>query len=360
MSHWARPGAGQTEGGDVGKGPPHGCSASAADHSALAVVLAAGRGSRLGALTHERSKAVLPIAGKPVVERVLEMLAAGGAERFIVVAHPSDGELQAYLERSSWGPTTRLAYQHHRLGMARALQCAAPLIRDESVASFLLASCDSLYPPGHVARLSARHREEALDAALTLMWTSPQEATSSALVIVREGSVADIIEKPSRRQIRQEAVNSQALTAPSLYALSVGILDQLAHLAPSDRGEYELPDLLRLVLAAGGRVEGNVVEARLTLTRPRDLLAMNRHFLLTDGRTASIEMPLPEHTTVVPPIRIEVGVQLGSHLQLGPGVYLESGSTVCQGVQASRVVVLRGGRVHADRTIDEMVIGPLP
>lgn len=323
----------------------------------LAVVLAAGRGTRLGPLTDLRSKAMMPIVGMPIIERVLEMLATGGARRFIVVAHPGDGELPRHLDRSTWREQTRLVYQHKRLGMAHALECAAPLIREERGSNFLLASCDSLYPPAHVARLLSRHREEAPDATLTLMWASRREAMSSAVVIQREGFVTDIIEKPSRQQISEAADTSQVLTAPSLYALSDRILDHLPEVAPSERGEYEFPQALRLLIAAGGRVAGEYVADRFTLTRPRDLLAINRHFLSADPRTAVVEAPLPPHTILDPPVRIEVGVHLGPHVRIGPEVYLESGCVVRQGVQISRAVILRGGSTDASIVIDEAVVG---
>lgn len=106
----------------------------------LAVVLGAGAGTRLGRLTETRSKAMMPIVGQPMIGRVLAMLAAGGVRRFIVVAHREDRQLVAHLRRSSWADRTRLAYQDQRMGMVHAVKCAAPLIRQEDVASFLLSS----------------------------------------------------------------------------------------------------------------------------------------------------------------------------------------------------------------------------
>ena len=55
-----------------------------------AVVLAAGRGTRLGHLTAHRSKAMLPVLGRPLVGRVLEGLWAAGLRRFVVVGGPED------------------------------------------------------------------------------------------------------------------------------------------------------------------------------------------------------------------------------------------------------------------------------
>lgn len=323
----------------------------------LAVVLAAGAGTRLGRLTETRSKAMMPIVGQPMIERVLEMLATGGARRFIVVAHREDRELVAHLRRSSWADQTRLAYQDQRMGMVHALKCAAPLIRQEDVTSFLLSSCDSLYPEGHVARLVQRHRQDPRDATLTVMWTSPQAAASSALVVLQDGIVEDIIEKPSGRQIAERAPTSAPLTAPSLYALSTSILDHLHQVDASDRGEYEFPDALRFLIAAGGKVGVQVVRGRMTLTHPSDLLALNRHFLGADPTAPAVERVLPPGTVLVPPVRIEAGARLGGGCRIGPEVYLEHGCRVHGRGAVARSVVLRDGSVEPRHAVDGAVIG---
>ena len=50
-----------------------------------AVILAAGRGTRLGPLTNERPKSMLPILGKPIVAHVLGDMAEAGVRRFVLV-----------------------------------------------------------------------------------------------------------------------------------------------------------------------------------------------------------------------------------------------------------------------------------
>lgn len=321
----------------------------------LAVVLAAGRGTRLAPLTADRSKAMMPIAGKPMIERVLEMLARGGARRFIIVVHPGDLDLLEGLTRGPWAPRMRLAYQERRLGMVDALRTAVPLIREEEVPDFLLASCDGLYPDGHVASLIDHHRRAQLDATLTLMWTSPDEAASSAVVIERDGLIQDIIEKPSAGEIPQRE-GGNALTAPSLYSLSLQIVRYLARVNPSARGEYEFPDALRLLIDDGGAVGGVHVEERMTLTEPDDLLAINCHFLHHDPGSAVIEAQIPADVTIVPPVRIENGVRLGSRCEIGPEVYLESGSSVRERAIVRRAIVLQDGVVKEGQFVDRRVI----
>jgi NDP-sugar pyrophosphorylase family protein len=322
----------------------------------LAVVLSAGRGKRLHPLTKDRSKAMMPIAGKPMIERVLDMLTAGGATGFIVVAHPDMLDLLKWLSRSSWGQEIELVYQQERLGMAHALECAAPQVLAADVSEFLLASCDSLYPGEHVGRLIARHRGDALDATLTLMWIPPEQATASAVVILEDGAVADITEKPSLEEIPSYNRHQEALSAPSLYALTPSVLDYLPGVSPSWRGEREFPDALRLLTKDGGRVGGELVEERMTLTDANDLLAINRQVLHTDPACATIETDLPDDVMIVPPVRIEAGVRVASGCHIGPEVYLETGCSLGAGTVVRRAIVLRDAALEGGRTVEELVI----
>lgn len=323
----------------------------------LAVVLAAGRGTRLGPLTTHRSKAMLPVVGQPMIEHVLDMLWHGGADRFVVVAHPADHELSSHLIRSSHAARIDVVCQNRRLGMAHALECAAPLIWEMEVPAFLLAACDNLYPEGHVANLIAHYRKEDPDAALTLTWTSPERATASAVTIVQGSQITDIVEKPTLEEIARYSQGEQALCVPPLYALSSSVLDYLDQVPLSPRGEREFADAVRLLIANGGTVVGQLVERRITLTKAEDLLALNRHVMRKNPEFATVHARLPRDVTIVPPVHIEEGVSVASGCRIGPDTYLESGCRIGAGAVVRRSVVLRGGAVgERSRITDSVVI----
>jgi NDP-sugar pyrophosphorylase family protein len=322
----------------------------------LAVVLAAGRGTRLGSLTGSRSKAMMPIAGRPMIERVLDMLSRGGAQTFVVVAYPEDQALIEHLSRPPWAERVHLAYQKQRLGMAHAVDCASPLIRKTKKRAFVLAACDNLYPDGHVAALIARRQEDSLDAALTLRWVAREEASTTAVVLVGNGRVERIIEKPGPEELRPFEQGDQALSAPSLYALSTRILDYLPRVDTSPRGEREFPSALQLLIEHGGRVAGQLVDDRMTLTGPGDLLAVNRHVLRSTPYETLIQTDLPEDVRIVKPVRIDAGARVASRCEIGPEVYLERGCSLGVGAIVRRSVVLRGGRVEDGQLIERAVI----
>ncbi|MBE9506732.1 MAG: NDP-sugar synthase, partial [Chloroflexi bacterium] len=275
----------------------------------------------------------------------------GGSDRFIVVVHPDDRHLAEHLSQPTWAGQVRLAYQERRLGMAHALECGAPLIREDGAPDFVLASCDNLYPEGHVASLVAHRRKSKLDAALTLLRVQADQVPTMAVVAMQDGRVTHIVEKP-----RPEEAPSD-LGVPALYALSTRMLDYLPHVPISARGERDFPDALRLLIEDGGTVGGVPVEWRMTMTHAADLLALNRYFLRHDPTCATVEADLPDDASVIPPVRIEPGVKLGAGCHVGPEVYLEAGCSISTGATLRQAVVLRGVTIEAGAVVEGKVVG---
>lgn len=78
-----------------------------------AFILAAGIGSRLSPLTDDIPKAMVPVAGKPMILHLLERLAGFGITEFVVNLHHHAGKLQAYLESLKL-PGVSIMFSHER------------------------------------------------------------------------------------------------------------------------------------------------------------------------------------------------------------------------------------------------------
>ena len=244
------------------------------------------------------------------------------------------------------GPTL----QAQRDGMAAALACSVPLIAGAGVDEFVLASCDNIYPEGHTEALISYRRTAELDAALTFLRVPPEQIPTLAVVAIQDGLVTQIVEKP-----RPEDAPSD-LGVPSLYALSTDALGYLPHVPLSSRGEREFPDVLRLMIQDGRRVSGVTIDERMTLTRPDDLLALNRYLLRMDPAAMTVSVDLPVGTVLRPRVCVEVGVVLGKSCEIGPDVYIETGATVGDGCCMRNAVVLRGASIADGQKVEDCVI----
>lgn len=310
------------------------------------VILAAGKGKRLHPITTQRTKAMAPVAGKPMVARVVDLLIENGIDELIVLVSPEDPEIVPYLRRVR--PTSKLYFvvQEQRLGMAHALALAAPYLR----ADFVLSACDNLTPSEHIAELLATHRARAANATLSLMPIDIARAGSTGIVAWQAGWIERIVEKP-----KPEEAPSNISSLP-LYVFSPRILDFLPQVKPSPRGEYELQEAIQLLIDQAGGVTGVLTPQRRQLTNADDLLALNRHYLAVDNADLRVQTEqVGAGVRFVPPVCIERGVTIGPDCLIGPYVYIETGCRIGAGVTLADVVVLRG-RVIEDGEVHEQAV----
>lgn len=298
-----------------------------------AVILAAGKGSRLNPITLNRTKAMVPILGKPIVERVMEGLAQNGIEDFVLVVSREDSEVTRYFkEQSTLKVKLQFVIQPERLGMANALSLAAPYLHN----SFILSACDNLTPTEHVADLLKTHQQQGANATLSLMQIDRALASRTGIIEWQDGQISRIVEKPSPVDAPSD------IASLPLYVFSPKLLAYLPQVKLSPRGEYELQDALQMLIDHDGRVTGVLTPTRLQLTNAADLLALNRHYLTTGGDTPQLApRTVGQHTHLITPLRIEEGTTIGPGCVIGPRVYIERNCRIGADVLIKDAVILR-------------------
>jgi NDP-sugar pyrophosphorylase family protein len=310
-----------------------------------AVILAAGRGTRLGLLTKDRPKSMLPVLGKPIMVRIMDRLREVGIRRFVVVIGENEGGAAAYIN-SSWYPDTetRFAIQAVPTGTVDALLLAASHLDGP----FLLTAVDNLTSVEHIQNLIGcfNHSSDQV-AALSLLPATPDQIRASSDAVIEDDRIVAIEEKPEHPRGSYAAI--------MLYAFAPRFLDYLPSVGVSPRGEREIVSAIQASITAGQRVGYAITDWRLHLTRELDLLAINRQFL-QEGRDAHILCDIPGSVQIIPPVRIDPKVSVGRDARIGPNVYLESGATVGQGAVLEDTVVLSGGVVPAaEHCVGELI-----
>jgi bifunctional UDP-N-acetylglucosamine pyrophosphorylase/glucosamine-1-phosphate N-acetyltransferase len=311
-----------------------------------AVILAAGRGTRLGQIAVTRSKALLPVAGKPLLGRVIDTIRETGLRRIVVVAGENIDEINRYIScnESNIDGDIVVCQQQMPLGTADALLTAQDTIQG----SFLLISVDNIVASTElrllIAHFNSRYREEV---TLGLVHAPTDEIAQSASVEIDGQRVTRIVEKPANPQDGYASI--------MVYACSRRFLNDVARVKVSPRGEKELPDAVQAYLNKDGWVGYRVFSHRLHLTYPADLLTMNHHFM--DQLSANaIHTDLPLSTKIFEPVCVDYGVRIGDNVELGPHVYLESGCEIGNDVRIANCVVMNGAVVNADATYRNKII----
>ena len=311
-----------------------------------AVILAAGLGTRLQPVTRDRSKAMVPALGRPLVERALMPYAANGIRDFVLVVGADDQEIRRHFTHySGLDVAIRFAVQEEQLGMAHALAAAADLIEGP----FVLSACDSLVSVEHVGEvLSAAG---SADAVLSLLDVEAEFVARSAAVELDGVRVRRIVEKPALG-----AATSNTVSLPH-YIFPRRLIDRLAGVGRSVRGEYEIQDAIQALIDDGGKVIGVRAAERRQVSTSEDLLALTRRLLHEEVEpTHIVPARVGAGTDLIGPLRIEAGVEIGDHSEIGPDVYLESGSSVGNGAVVRESVVLRNARVYdGERVVGEIL-----
>ncbi len=323
-----------------------------------AVILAAGAGSRLLNLTQSRSKAMLPIAGLPLVERVMTSISACSIEEFILVIRPDDTEIVTHFNRHSrlgaQNAQIQFAVQNQARGTAHALSIAAPFIKGE----FIMSACDNLVSNNHLLHIVQSWLENPhIDAILSLMNVNRSQVSKTAIVTMDQLWVTSIIEKPSR-----ENAPSTIASLP-LYLFSPRILDYLTQVNRSPRGELEIQDAIRGLISDQGKVLGVMTDNRKTVTTPKDFLDINIHYLqnrLFEQKAQENCMPTVENLRIIPPVLIYQPATIGDGCSLGPNVFIEENTVIGDNSQIDNAVVLRGSHLPKQSSVSHQVIGNSP
>jgi len=224
-----------------------------------AVVPAAGRGSRLGALTTDRPKPLVPVGGEPLLAHALDALALPDVDAFVVVVGYHGDQIRERFGDRYAGRPVEYVEQPDPRGLADALLCA----EDAVDGAFLHCNADNVFG-ADLSRL-ARHRERTdADAVLLTERVSEREARETG-VLVREGSTLRVVEKPEAPPSREVQTGA--------FAFSPAVFDACRVVEPSDRGEFELSDAVTH-LARDERVETLELEGgewRVNVNTPDDI-----------------------------------------------------------------------------------------
>ena len=231
-----------------------------------AVILAAGRGTRLGALTADTPKPLIEVGGKPMVERILEGLAASGIYEAAVIT----GHLADVVEDAMWG-MAGLSIEFIRQDAPNGTGAALLLAREFTQGQrFFFTWGDILVDSANYEAVV----ESATWADAVIAVNQMDDPSLGAAVYVDEDfSVLKIDEKPAPGTAETNWNNA------GFGVLDATIWDHLASIEPSPRGEIEFPDALRSMIDDGAKVLAVPVRGPwFDIGTPEALAAARTHY----------------------------------------------------------------------------------
>ena len=231
-----------------------------------AVLLAAGRGTRMRELTSDLPKPMLQVRGKPVLQHIIEVIrAAGVREVLIIVGWRAEVVREFFRDGLQLG--VRISYETQVVqdGTGRVVELARDFCGTDP---FLLSYGDILLDPANYPRLTSPADE--VEAIVSVRRTD--DVSQGGAVFVNERfDLVDLREKPKPGEPTSPWYNA------GVYAFRDSIFDFTAQLQPSPRGEYELTDAIRALAQSGKRVQAlELVGAWADVRDPEILAELNR------------------------------------------------------------------------------------
>jgi len=242
-----------------------------------AVILAAGKGTRMKEITNEVPKPMLHVDGKPILQHIVEGLrdAANIREFCIITGWKAEVTENYFGDGAAFGASVSYARQVVQDGTGKAPELAKDFIGSDN---FLLTYGDILVKPETYQRMRQRFGEDEFSGLLTV--TVGEDVTKGGLNFFDENfCLKRLIEKPSPAQLEQ--LRSEGLLKPGqsvwynagIYIFRPLLFDFTARLHKSPRGEYELTDAISTMVAAGHRIAGLEIIGRWVDVRDPEVLA---------------------------------------------------------------------------------------
>ncbi len=223
-----------------------------------AVILAAGKGKRMGDLTAHIPKPMLPLAGRPMLEHILERLGEAGVREYLIVIGYYGAQIQEHFAGSGFDIT--YVEQTVVNGTGRATLLARDFAAHDP---FLLTFGDILTEPANYTGIAAELTKD-VDAVLGVKHVD--DPYQGAAVYEENRRVTKIIEKPP---IGTSTTN---WNSAGLYAFQPAIFDELERTPLSPRGEYEITTAIESWVNAGRNVRMYSMQGDwLDVGRPEDL-----------------------------------------------------------------------------------------
>jgi len=216
-----------------------------------AVILAAGKGTRMKHLTASKPKPMVEICGKPMLEHLLMALRDSGIREFILVTGYFAEQVESYfLNGEALGIQIHYVRQQVQNGTGAAFHLAKALVGEEA---FFAGYGDILTSLDNYPRLTGEFQRQPCDALLSLYWVE-DPYRGAAVYIDQENFITDIIEKPPAGTSTSHWNNA------GLMVFSPVLFQYTSNLKPSLRGEYEITDAIKAMIVDKRQLRGFKLE----------------------------------------------------------------------------------------------------
>ncbi|HIH98052.1 MAG TPA: NTP transferase domain-containing protein [Thermoplasmata archaeon] len=278
------------------------------------VILAAGKGQRMGPLTHNRPKAMLPVLNRPIVEHLILNARAAGLKEFVIVVNWKSETLKSYFgDGKDWGVNINWIDQAEVKGTAHAVAQVESHVKGD----FVVLSGDTIVGSNTIEKL-ANAKENAIGVV------KAKEPERYGVVYLQGSKISKILEKPR--------VSTSSFINTGLYHFTQEIFKAIKKTPLSQRKEYEITSSIQSLIDRGISTNATELTDWIDLTYPWDLLQANKKLFdtLEEGIKGEVEnfvtlkgkVIVGDGSKVMDGSYIEGPALIGKNCEVGPNCYI--------------------------------------
>ncbi|TLZ43690.1 MAG: NDP-sugar synthase [Methanobacteriota archaeon] len=302
-----------------------------------AVVLAGGEGNRLKPLTYKRPKPLMPVAGRPCIDYVLQALASSGFHEIVVTtAYMSDALIKSIGDGLGYNASILYSFEENPAGTAGAVRRVGNFFDESFVVSMGDILCDVDFKA-----LYDFHKRKG--AAVTIALTEVEDPTQYGVVgLDSNGRIAKFKEKPKKEEAFSNLVNA------GIYVLEPEVLE----FVPPDQKFDFAKDLFPKLMSKGLGLYGSRIEGVwMDIGQPHDLWKASVAIVTRQGKPLRLPGVISEGPVILDPTaHVEDGVRIGGPSYIGPAVLLKKGSVI------DNSCLHEGARVESNATIEKSLV----
>ncbi len=295
----------------------------------------AGKGTRLRPHTHTKAKSLVHVAGKTVLEHIVERVLTIDAEELIFIIDDNGSQIERFMEQNFPDLNCSYIVQKERLGPAHAVALASPrIVAGDEV---LVVFNDTIFVTdlGKIPELCA-------DCDGLIYSKEVEDYQRFGVNVVSNGYIVDMVEKPDTPVSR--------LAQVGLYYLKDGrgfmaYLEQTIAAGDTVKGEFYLPAVFMRMIRGGIKFCAPEINAWLDCGKPETLLETNR-YLLTGNQVGCAGTV--ENTVIIEPVSIAAGATVRGSI-IGPNVSVATGCLI----EAS---IVEDSIINADCRVQSMAL----
>jgi bifunctional UDP-N-acetylglucosamine pyrophosphorylase/glucosamine-1-phosphate N-acetyltransferase len=313
-----------------------------------AVILVAGKGTRMEPLTSDCPKVMLQVANKPILEHILNSGIEAGIDGFVFITGYLEEQIKAYFgDGSKWGVTIEYVPQKEQLGTANAIGYA----RGHVHGAFLVLNGDMLIGKEDLKVLLSREEEAVICVK------EVENPSDFGVLETENNKVVRIIEKPKNPPTN--------LANAGIYFFRESIFDFIERTEPSVRKEFEITDSLQMLIDSGAVVGYNLLkDSWIDIGYPWDLLKANEYLLknlkgscegiVEPNATIKGKVVIGKGTLVRNGSYIEGPVVIGENCDIGPNCFIRPSTAIGNHVRVGNAVEIKNTIIMEDTHVGHL------